>query len=212
MLLILILIQHLLSVTRQYQHTHAVLDEAVELQWVFDVIRARVRHAGFTPCMGLNHLERIDTRDSSNGLSALEVQSGEIPKLLIQKMDETQFGLAEILTPTTLRVRAHFLKLNQPVMIADCKHAEVHSMQQTGDILTLNQPLVFDYAPEVYVGAWVSEAFFFKQHRGLFFQQHRVDYMAKADSIRFNLTQSKVIMTLISKLGKQYILEARMRM
>jgi hypothetical protein len=214
MLLISILIQHLLSVGRQYQHLHMVLDETIELQWVFDMMRARIRHAGFTPCVGLNQLHVIDTRDARDSpglLKAIEVQQGEEPRLVIQKMDETAFGLAEILAPNQLRAHQNSLKPNQPVIISDCTHAEIHEIQKIGEIIQLNKPLVFDYSSEVYVGRWVSEAFFFRKPKGLFIKQQRVDYMAPAKSIEFMLNNAKLSMRLHSKLGKTYVLEEQVR-
>ncbi len=213
--------QHLLLVSRQYRHVHAVLDETIELQWVFDVMRTRIHHAGFTPCLGLNRLKTIDTRDAPELLEAIEVQQGKVAKLLIRKMDETQFGLARVLAPDRLRVNNIRLKLDKPVMISDCTHAEVHEVYQVrqtkaGQVLQLKKPLVFEYSPEVYVGAWVSEAFFFRKHKGLFIQRKRVDFMTPAESVGFELDKqgaySKVIMKLVSKLGKEYVLEARTRM
>jgi hypothetical protein len=215
MLLIGILIQHLLSVSRQYQQLHSVLEETIELQWVFDTIRARIRHAGFTPCRGLNQLHAIDTRDRSETLksmAAIAVQEGEEPRLLIQKMDETAFGLAEILTPNQVRIHHHLFKSNQPVLISDCTHAEVHDIKKIGDIIQLNQPLVFHYSPEVYIGPWISEAFFFRKSKGLFIKQQRVDYMAPAKKIEFTLDHSTVSMRLHSKLGKIYVFKERIRM
>ena len=221
MLLIAILIQHLLVVSRQYQHTHAVLDETVELQWVFDVMRTRIHHAGFTPCISLNQLKTIDTRETPERLQAIEVEEGKEPKLSIRKMDETQFGLARVLASDTLRLNHIDLKSDRPVIISDCTHAEVHDVYQThqtkqGFVIQLTKPLVFEYSPEVYVGAWVSEAFFFRKPKGLFIRQQRVDFMTEAESVRFDLDKqgaySSVIMELVSKLGKHYVLEARTRM
>ncbi|MDF1646516.1 MAG: prepilin-type N-terminal cleavage/methylation domain-containing protein [Legionellaceae bacterium] len=223
MLLILVLIQHLLSVSRQYQYIHSVLDETIELQWVFDVMRARIHHAGFTPCLGLNQLKSIDTRDRPEALDAITVQQDKLkgPALFIRKMDETQFGLVEILASNRLRIKNIILKSGNPVIVSDCMHAEVHevskiSQTQDGQVLQLKKPLAFDYAPEVYIGRWVSERFFFRRLKGLFIQQKRIDFMTAAKSIKFNLHQNqaypKVVMVLVSKLDKKYVLEARTRM
>ncbi|MCH9689064.1 MAG: hypothetical protein K0U24_00815 [Gammaproteobacteria bacterium] len=221
MLLLLILIQHVLSVSRQYQHIHAVLDETVTLQWAFDVMRARIHHAGFTPCLGLNQLKTTDTRDKPELLQAIEVQSSNTPKLIVRKMDEKHFGLVQQLAPNTLHLSHDVLIPNRPVIIADCSHAEVHeikhiSQAKSGEIIQLKKPLVFEYGPEAYIGNWVSEAFFFRKSRGLFIQQQRVDYMAAAEHAEFELKKKQadfvVMMRLVSRLGKTYILEARPRM
>lgn len=219
MLLIAILLQHVLSVSRTHQHIHDVLDEATELQWVFDVMRARIHHAGFTPCLGLNQLQTTDTRDSSESLQAIEVQAGT--HLLIRKMDEAHFGLARRLTPDTLRVRDFGLKPDRPVIIADCVHAEVHDVESfyhtsEGLLIQLKTPLVFDYSSEIYLGEWISESFFFRKPRGLFIKQQRVDTMAQAKSIQFRLEHHTeydlLCMDWISNLGKEYHFSARTRM
>ncbi len=219
MLLIAVLIQHVLSVSRAYRHIHDVWDEAAELQWVFDVIKARVRHAGFTPCRSLSDLQTIDTRETPELLQSLEVQAGV--KLLIRKMHESRFGLARRLTPDTLRMRELSLKPDRAVIIADCQHAEVHDVARLyqsphGLLIQLKKPLVFDYSPEMYVGEWVSEAFFFRPAKGLLIKQQRVDWIARAQRIQFRLeyhaNYSKVLLNWTSKLGKQYKLEVRARM
>ncbi|MDF1677980.1 MAG: hypothetical protein P1U32_04720 [Legionellaceae bacterium] len=216
--LISILVMHVLSVSRQYQHTQTVLDEAIELQWVFDVIRARVHHAGFTPCVGLEHLKTVDTRERPEALKAIEVVN---QKLLIRKMDEAIFGLVHILAPDTLRLEDVHLQAENAILIADCMHAEVHDIDSVrathaGDVLTLKKPLVFAYTSEVYVGPWVSQAFFFRSPKGLFIETQRVNWLAAAQSVAFKLMEHKryitLEMSLVSTLGKRYTLEARTRM
>jgi hypothetical protein len=213
MLLILILIQHLLSVSRQFQQVHALLDEAIELQWVFDVMRARIYHAGFTPCRALDQLHVMDTRDVPESLESIVVQPGKVPTLLIQKMDETAFSLAKRLSSYQLQAKNFTLKPNRALIISDCTHAEVHQVDnQAGDIITLTKPLVFDYTDEMYVGAWIKESFFFKSSKGFFFRQQHVDYMASAESVRWILKKHtagvKLIMDWVSKQGKNYQLVA----
>ncbi len=214
-----ILVAHVISVSRQYQHTQAVLDETMELQWVFDVIRGRVYHAGFTPCVGLNQLKRVDTRERPEALKAIEVEAGQ--KLLIRKMDETAFGLVHILASNMLRVKGVHLKAENPILISDCVHAEVHDIDsihvtRAGNMLTLKKPLMFAYASEVYVGPWVSQAFFFRKPRGVFIEGQRVNWLAAAKSVVFKLVKHERYITLriawVSMLGKRYTLEARTRM
>jgi hypothetical protein len=185
MLLILILIQHLLSVSRQSQQVHALLQETIELQWVFDVMRARIVHAGFTPCKRLSQLNTIDTRTGQAHLLGLTVLPHQV---LIYKMDETAFSLAVPLSAHQLQVKNLSLKPNRAVIIANCTHAEVHQVAgKIGDVITLTKPLVFDYAQEMYLGAWIEEGFIFKPGKGFFFKQQHVDYMAAAEHVQFSL-------------------------
>lgn len=213
MLLTGILIQHLLSVSRQFHETHALLDEAIELQWVFDVMRTRIYHAGFTPCKALRALHVIDTRDVPDTLDAIHVQHTPDPKLVIQKMDERAFGRAQFISANQLRVKDLTLKTKHPVLIADCRHAEVHAVQEkSGDVITLQKPLVFQYSDEVYLGVWIKETFLFRKPKGLFFKQQHVDYMAPAEHVQFRLKKHglglKFMMDWVSKQNKHYQLTA----
>jgi len=220
-LLILILTQHLLSVSRQYHQIHATLDQAMELQWVFDVIRDRVHHAGFTPCRRLDHLIVADTRDSPESLLPIEVETGEHIKLNLRKMNEAVLTQVIIQTNVVFFINQSVrLHVGRPILIADCMHAEVHdidSIQPTrgGKLVTLKKPLVFDYEPEVYVGEWMSEAFYFKQ--GLFYKQHRADKLtSQIKRVQFSLDNHtnypKLSMLFVLHNGTSGHLEARVRM
>ncbi|MDF1827590.1 MAG: prepilin-type N-terminal cleavage/methylation domain-containing protein [Legionellaceae bacterium] len=179
-LLILILIQHLLSVSRQHHHVHAALDQVMELQWVLDVMRDRIHHAGFTPCRRLDHLISIDTRERPESLLPVEISPNDPTKLYLRNMNETALTKISIKTNTVIFMdKSASLKSDRPVLIADCTHAEVHdiasiSAVRGGTLVTLKKPLVFEYDPEVYLGEWMSESFYFKQ-AALFYKQHRAD-------------------------------------
>ena len=218
MVLLTLLVQQLSAVSRQYQRLHAVLEETMTLQWVFDLVRSRIRHAGFTPCVGLDQLHALDTRDEPEHLKAIELayplQPHVATRLVIRKMDETAFSFAEILDAYHLRVVACCFKMpaNAFVLIADCEHAEVHEVAQVGESIQLKKPLVFHYAKEVYVGPWVSEAFFLKPGKGLLIQQHRVDHIMPLKQLEFQLENTTVIMRVVTMLGQQALLKERFRM
>ena len=223
MLLMLVLMQQLLLITRQMHDVHEALDEAVELQWVLDVLRMRVRHAGFTPCRRLDHLDAIDTRDVPESLRSIEVQAGQEPKLSIRKMQEDAVYFVQRHEPYQLMIKDDRLNLNsdRPVLVADCEHAEVHELShiqktQAGYLLSLKKPLVFDYSEQMYVGAWVSEAFFFRKGT-LFLKQHRVDALtAWVKQLSFELKPWKnywmLRVNLISKRGRSQAVDIRVRM
>ena len=220
-LLILILTQHLLSVSRQHHQVHATLDQAMELQWVFDVIRDRVHHAGFTSCRRMDHLISIDTRDMPESLLPIEIEQGSHAKLYIRKMNEAAITQASIKTNTVFFMNQSVsLKPDRPVIIADCTHAEVHDVERIeptrgGHLVYLKKPLVFDYEREVYVGEWMVEAFYFK--KALFYQQHRADKLTShIKSIVFDLDNQasypKLSMRFVLQDGTSDSLEARVRM
>lgn len=220
-LLILILTQHLLSISRQHAEVHATLDKAMELQWVFDVIRDRVHHAGFTPCRRLDHLISTDTRDIPESLLPLEIDGEGRSKLWIRKMNEASITQARFKSNTMFFMDASMrLKPDRPILIADCTHAEVHEIERIesirkGQLVYLRKPLVFNYEREVYVGEWMSESFFLK--KALFYQQHRVDKLtSQIQSIVFELDHHtphpKLSMQFILQDGTSNSLEARVRM
>jgi len=223
-LLILILTQHLLSVSRQHHHVHASLDQVVELQWVLDVMRDRVHHAGFTPCRRLDHLVSTDTRDSPESLLSIEIDQGDQAKLYLRKMNEAALTQVSIKTNTVLFINKldEFVSLNpnRPVLIADCTHAEVHDVASIeplrgGHLVTLKKPLVFDYEPGVYVGEWMSESFYFK--KALFYKQHRADKLtSQIKQMKFELNHHTAYPTLSMQFvlhdGRSDSFEARVRM
>jgi len=220
-LLILILTQHLLSVSRQHGQVHTTLDRAMELQWVFDVMRDRVHHAGFTPCRRLDHLVSMDTRDVPESLLPIEIKGDMRSTLCIRKMNETAPAQAHIKEDAVFMVdKSISLKSDRPVLIADCIHAEVHDVDRIeptrgGRLVYLKKPLVFEYASSVYVGEWVSESFFLK--KSFFYQQHRVDKLTSwLSSVAFEIDNHtaypKLSMNFTSRDGVSDVLEARVRM
>lgn len=220
-LLILILTQHLLSVSRQHHQVHAALDQAMELQWVFDVIRDRVHHAGFTPCRRLDHLKNIDTRDVPESLLPIEIDQGNHAKLHLRKMNEAAVSQVHIKTNTVFFInKSVSLNPDRPILIADCMHAEVHDVEhieptRRGRLVYLKKPLVFGYEPQVYVGEWMSEAFYLK--KALFYQQHRADKLTShIKNIAFELDNDtaypKLRMNFVLQDDTSNSLEARVRM
>lgn len=226
-LLILVLTQHLLSVSRQHHHVHAALDQTMEMQWVLDVMRDRVHHAGFTPCRRLDHLISTDTREYPESLLPIEIDRDDPTKLYLRKMNEAAFTQLSMRSNITVFIHQSVsLNLDRPVLIADCTHAEVHdvaSIEPTrgGRLVTLKKPLVFDYEPQVYVGEWMSESFYFK--KALFYKQHRADKLtSQIKSMKFELNTYAAypIYPIYPILSMQFVLrddkvgsfEARVRM
>ncbi len=212
MLLIGILSAHLFSMTKQYHSMHQALDEVMELQWVFDFMRKKIRHAGFTPCRELNQLDVVDTRDMPEALHAVAIMKTPVPALLIQKMDETHFGRVKRLAPDKLYMPRGQIASGRPILIADCEHAEIHHAEKRGQVIQLKKPLVFDYEDEIYAGEFVTEQFFFRPHRGLLFKRHRADYLCPAKKVQFQLDDRTLQMKLLSIHDKWYHLKETMRM
>lgn len=220
MTLLIVLMQALTSVGHQYYKTHHAIRESLELQWFYELLNARVYHAGFTPCARLDNLVRIDARMHSNVLPSLEV-SDKGDKLIAQGMNESAFSLAHVESPQVLSAKAIALKKDKPIIIADCKHAEVHTLsavksRKKGVMLYLNEPLVFEYvAKEMYVGEWLSQSFYFK-NQAVFYRKNRADHVLFAEKAWFELKKkgrNQLVATyLTSALGKIYTLYTESRM
>lgn len=64
-----------------------------------------------------------------------------------------------ILLEKNTRIRA-----GDTLIIADCFHAETHRIKQSqansvGQVLELEQPLIYQYQDPVYAGLWIEESF-----------------------------------------------------
>ena len=183
-LLMMITIQHVLHVQQQSQVIFAVIEESLELEWVADFIRSRVRAAGFTPCRRVDHLECFDARIKPEPLIAIDVSTGRDARLTIRRMTDHYATVIQQRSSTEILIDAPLLKIDQPVLMSDCYHAEIHEVarvivEEAGVVVTLKEPLLFRYELPAYMGEWVSESFFIRANvdggRALYYQHHRVD-------------------------------------
>ncbi len=163
--LLSILMQQYLQIKQQYEHMNTLLDEAIETQLAIDFIRDRVRHAGFAPCRGLSHLTIMDARTGKSDMTAWDFLNND---LIIRRISES-FSLA-IAKPHTAQIKLDkplILEEGQAVIVADCVHAEIHTIENIHVIagqqyLTIRKPLFFEYAIPFYLGAWIEERFWIK--------------------------------------------------
>ena len=76
------------------------------------------------------------------------------------------------------------LSLQHPVIIADCYHAEVHSIDHLRSVsgnwdIGLKRPLLYSYQPPIYIGEWLEEGFFMKSGT-LFYRLGHADALSSA--------------------------------
>jgi type II secretory pathway pseudopilin PulG len=201
-LLLAVVMQHYLASKRQSMHVQALLEQAFELQLLNDLIRDSLRRGGFTPCIGINFLQSIDRRSGKANLRAIETKAGKHQALRINRMSEHFTRITAQLGPSQILVTAiNPYKAKQTILIADCYHAEVQQIlraQKTnaGIILTLEQPLAFNYIAPVYLGEWIEEEFFVQKdsqgHFALFYQlDHAEELSALVNKMIVNLTSSQ---------------------
>lgn len=184
-MLILTLMNQYLGVKQHYQHAEHELESAMDIQLVYDLIRDSVRQAGFTPCQGIDYLTSVDARNRQSDLVSIDIQPGDRKGIQINHMT-SRFGLlTSQLSQTTWTAKRDMSYLrNVPVLVSDCYHAEVHTidsirMANGHSVITLKQPMIYDYVPPVYIGEWLEERFFVRS-RSLFYSLHHADELSKA--------------------------------
>ena len=188
------LIQLYLSSKHQYVATQALLEQQFDLIWVTDLLSDSIRRAGFTPCLGINQLKTLDTRNAVNILSAVKILNSPTQSLQINRMNEVFSTVINIEGLTKIRVgKTVAFKEQRPVLIADCDHAEVHQILtidklKQGYLLHLTKPLMFSYPGTTYVGEWLEEKWFIKKN-------------AKGESsLYYHLAQTEELTTFIHSL------------
>ena len=158
------------------------MNDALDVQWLSDLLRSRVRVAGFTPCLRVDHLTTVDTRIHPDSLAWVEWQEQPTPRCTFRRMGDAIAPVVQQINAHELLIKGRAVPLARPIMIADCMHAEVHTQADiiptpAGVHIVLEQPLHFTYQPPVYYAEWVRESFFIRA-RKLYYQHHRVDQLS----------------------------------
>jgi|GEM_PF-1102716 len=182
------LLNHYLGTKQQYQQVEKNLEKAYEMQLLTELIRGSVRHAGFTPCRGINHLITLDTRNHHKNIKAIEVMGDAQSSFKINRMSEYFDSVVNILRPTELLItRRQVLNPEHPILVADCYHAEIHQISKirktaTGQKITLTKALSFEYQPPIYLGELLEETYFLRslpnQKSSLFYQMNHADELS----------------------------------
>lgn len=184
-LLLMVLINQYIGVKRHYLSMEKTLETSLDLQLVTDLIRDSARKAGFTPCLRIENLASMDTRNGKQQLLSIEMTNSGFKS---NHMSD-YFGLImKQVSPTYLSItRDTPVSLKKPVLIADCYHAEVHNVRsiQTGQEnvdISLEQPLQYTYVPPIYIGEWLEERFYVPQGQSTLYYQlnHHADALSRA--------------------------------
>lgn len=205
-LLMLILMQMLLSTGMLYEKLHTKAQETLDLQWGYELMAHRVAHAGFTPC------RRIDKLNPA--LKPIEITQDKPQKLIVHAMDEEAFTRIHILNKNTVLAKGLHLKPKYPVLIADCHHAEINHIAtiNPNHEVILERGLSYDYEEEVYMGEWLSDTFYMKNHPkkgpGLYYKRHRADFLFPMQQLVFKLKKSGLIIQVVMQSGAKHHLHA----
>lgn len=185
-LLMTLVMQLYLKTKQNYLVTNTLVEENFDLQLVSDLIRDSLRKAGFTPCLSLQYLQSLDSRQSRTGLAALETNGKDT--LAIHRMSEFFYLLRQQISPTQLVLQPTTnLTTQQTILIADCYHAEVHQIAKvyqtkSGTFISLVKSLTFHFVAPVYIGEWIEEKFFIQKNKrgekALFYQQKHTEELS----------------------------------
>lgn len=189
-LLIASLLTAYCHVRRQYLYVIQRVEAIYDLQRMIDYIRMSIRPAGFTPCMRVDRLVSADARTGNRSLSAFMIDSAN-SRLSIYRMSEhferviVHSERLEVLTQAKTRWYP-----GQYVIVADCYHAEVHSIRQIHaknktQTIELAEPLIFTYEQPVYFGEWIEASFYLKS-TALYYQKGRSEVLSQQVQ-QFNL-------------------------
>lgn len=198
---------------QQVAFVHRKLEQQFDVQWIMDLLAGSLRHAGFTPCLGIEQLHIIDRRAVPHFITqdAIAIQHNE---LRINRMSEFFSTLRSVQQPQQLFVSPQTrIKKGHAVLIADCDHGELHEVagiqkKPQGTLLTLDSPLFFNYSTVTYVGQWLEERWFIKYNNkglpALYYQQkHREELSPLIHSLvaTKHMPQGKQLLTISLELN-----------
>ncbi len=196
-----ILMHGVLLIQRQTEAIAQQMHRVEEEAWIVSFLQTRFHQAGFTPCRRLDELKPVDTREERESLHSVELIS---PNQLTLRHMSGEFETVRLTVDAeTLFVSNMTLNKAYPVLVSDCRHAEIHSIEDIrvtneGVRIILKRPLLYQYDVPFYVGEWISESFFIKHHR-LFYQHHHVDELTPMIHNMFGVIRQEnghVILTL----------------
>lgn len=164
-----ILIQTYVLNKAQFKRLHQALEFEFDIQWIQDLLAQSIRSAGFTPCLSVDYLTITDTRSKPKAISSITFNETN-QSLHVSKMSEYFTKVNKRRNELQVIISSDLgLTKDQPIMIADCTHAEIHDLAQVrktaqGGLLTLKQPLQTQFNSETYIGLWIEEKWFIKNN------------------------------------------------
>ena|SRR3990167_1601560 len=223
--LLILLVRHYLSTKQHSVDTANVLEQAYDQALISELIRTSIRQAGFTPCAPIRWLTTHDEQGPQH-LEAIRLNVGDKRALQISRMSEDFTIIQNTLSTKQLVVQADSLfKAGTRVLVADCFHAEVktiQSMQRESKLwrLTLKNPLHYTYTPPIYIGEWLQERYFIdknnKSQNALFYQlNHPEELSSQINGLSVNLESLGVkhllSIDLLLNQGKRWHIDAAVR-
>lgn len=197
LVLSMVIESYLLS-KRQAQRLQAQITRSYDVYWIYALMHHSILQAGFTPCTALNRLMVRDNRTVKSSRGFFAIDTGVHEGLQVRRMHERFAVIEQVVNTRQIRVTqdADWV-VNQPVLIADCVHAEIHTLTGIRNegktrVLSFARPIAYTYALPAYAGAWVDEQFYVKKNaqgrRALFYENQHADVLseeAEALSVHF---------------------------
>jgi prepilin-type N-terminal cleavage/methylation domain-containing protein len=166
----LVNLRHNASIVNKFADIAEVL---LIVQYLQDAILA----SGFSPCTSMDNLISADKANSSLlGMSVLAQNHFKTTRM------GDNFTQVKVLNTKTLAVLQQSFLPDQKLLLADCYHMEVVSLdaiwqESQGFKLKLKEKLKFSYTSHAYLGSLQQEEFFIKNGR-LFYHADRVDVLS----------------------------------
>ena len=202
--LIMLLMNQFAAMKRHYMYAEKKLLHTLDEQLIVDLMRDSIRQGGFSPCLAIEYLSTIDCRSGQKGLTSIDIQSTEPHGFQMNHMSARYNFLLKKTADDRLKITHDLLMTpGRPVLIADCSHAEVHTIHHVDvghdfqDIM-LDKPLKYTYTPPVYVGEWLEEHFFVRNDKPILFYQ-----LGHVDALSNDVKALSVLMTMES--GKRFV-------
>ena len=161
------LVNYYITFKNQFLLSQIKMDELIEREQIINLLRHRIQHAGFTPCMNLKNLL---SSDLNQPIHHMTIEPTPKHTLTIRRMNE-EFIVAQMTNDQTLMSHAKGIKFKNgdKIMVSDCHHAEVTEVESIKyshltTHITLSNSLRFDYRDSVYVGVFLDESFHLAQN------------------------------------------------
>jgi hypothetical protein len=163
--LLSLMTRHYLLIKQHSNATTNTLAKAYDKLLIGELLRKSIHHAGFTPCAPLHEI--LGPQNPGNATYEVIALPGKNNKALqIARMSEVFSLVTQIISASQWVVSSGFtMKPNEKVMVADCFHAEVQTIQSVravhgGTQISFKKSPHYHYVSPVYIGAWLEEQFY----------------------------------------------------
>lgn len=184
-LLITIMLQAYVNYRRDYENLQQTLAREFDLQMIVHLLRNSIQYAGYLPCPATSPLDIIDRRNNNAFYNPLMINKDK--HLFVGRADKGVYALPLSAGDKLFFIPTLALKPAAPVLISDCRHAEIHTVKKVlqkhnGTLIDLEAPLHFSYPDKTYITQWVEEEYFLANNSrnspGFYYRQHHKEELS----------------------------------